>query len=205
MALTLRELATILNSGEITTVYLGGTESTDAVVKQGGLDTTNTRVTALENPSTESAEFVATSLASSQMPTGTDAALQIEFGAEQVEDNATIAANGTITFHTSEEYHIEMLLHLGRTGGSGTSEVFGRLLKNDVQIACVFHTRLDNADVVVPIHYTKKIAFEKDDTLKAQIIRDSGGNDSGGLISATPTANGWSLAPSACMTVTKHI
>ena len=59
------------------------------------------------------------SLATSQEPVGTDAPLQLEFGAAvgTVSDPVMLAADGTLTINSTGTYRIKVSTAAGRTGG----------------------------------------------------------------------------------------
>lgn len=198
-----KELATILNSGEINTIFLGGTASTDGVVKKSVTDAIDTRVTAIE--SSHTALIDAESAAASQQPSAVDTALQVEFGALQSTTDIDLAADGSITFKTAGKYIITTFFQYGRTGASGTSILFNRFLVNGTQAGSSLGAKVDNAEVLVPWSSSIQFTASANDVVTIEIIRDSTGNNSGGLFSATPTAAGWAAAPCAKIQIYKAI
>lgn len=219
-----RELSDILNSGEISTIYLGGTASTDRAVKQSALDATNanvttnttnvatnttdiaaidTRVTSIEDSHTRL--LLASSTASSQQPTGTDTPLQVEFGVAQSTTDIDISAAGAITFKTAGKYIISPFFQYGRTGATGTSVLLNRYLVNGTQIGASLGANLDNANTLVPWSSSVQFTANTNDVMTIEIMRDSAGNDSGGLFAVTPTAAGWNSAPCASIQIYRAI
>ena len=198
-----RELQTILNSGDINTIYLGGTTSEDKAVKKSELTALDTRVTAIE--SSHSVLLTATSTATSQQPSTTDTALQIEFGAAQVTTDIDIDVNGAITFKTAGKYILSPFFQYGRSGSTGTSVLFNRYLVNGVQAGSSLGAKIDNANILVPWSSSIQFTANANDVLTIEIIRDSTGNDSGGLFSSTPTAAGWNIAPCASIQIYKGV
>ena len=136
-----------------------------------------------------------------QQPSGTDTPLQISFGAAQ--DNATIDLNadGTITFLKDGLYNIVLDAEYGRTGASGDSELRFRALVNNSPQSPVVSARIDSANTRVPLFFTLLTNFVVNDTFKIQILRDSSGNDSGGLFTAASTPGDWEDSPSARISI----
>ena len=213
-----KELQTILNSGGLTTVYLGGTaldnkvvvrseisgiatNTADIATNTAGLVTLDTRVAVLEESHT--LLLNAASTATSQQPSATDTALQIEFGAAQTTDNIDIAVNGAITFKTAGKYIVSTFFQYGRSGSSGVSILYNRYLINGTQQGNSLGAKIDNADTLVPWSSSIQMTVNENDVLTIEMIRDSAGNNSGGLFAAAPTAAGWNQAPCAVIQIYK--
>lgn len=145
------------------------------------------------------------SSAASQAPTALDTSLQIEFGAGSVTTNATLAADGTLTFNTAGDYNVTIFLRFGRTSGVGTAIMLNRFLINDVQGLNSNAIKLNDADLIVPFSTSLVITATAGMTFKLQIARDSGGINNGGLFRVLPTVLAWNLAPSATIVVSKFI
>lgn len=191
-----RELQTILNSGELSTIHLGGTASADAVVKQSVLTALDIAKADKPNIALQSSELT------NQIPSALATALQVKFGAAVSNTVLTLGADGTITFLQSGHYHIETRLQVGRVGTTGTSLLLARCLKNDVQYGGGSAFKLDDAETLFPcvaiIHFDAAVY----NTLKFQIMRDPAGDNSGGLYFTDPS-DGWNNIPSANITITK--
>jgi len=203
MALPDQELQTILNSGGINTIYLGGTASTDKAVKNSELASVDTRVSAIE--ASHSVLLDAASTASSQQPTGLDTPLQVEFGPLQTTTDIDISAAGAITFKTAGKYIISPFFQYGRTGATGTSVLLNRYLVNGVQSGNTLSAKIDNASILVPWSSSIQFTASANDVLTIEIMRDSAGNDSGGLFAITPTVGTWNIAPSAAIQIYKAV
>ena len=147
--------------------------------------------------------IVGTSVAASQQPSSVDSALQVEFGPAQSTTNIDISAAGDITFKAAGKYIISPFFQYGRAGASGTSVLLNRYLKNGVQIGGSLASKIDNANTLVP--WSSSVVFEAEvnDVLTIEIMRDSTGNNSGGLFAVTPTAAGWAVAPCASIQIYK--
>lgn len=195
-----RELNTILNSGEILSIHLGGTSSDDTVLTKGEIET----LIEASKPPAEAIEIFGESSASTQEPTATDTPLQIEFGTMQSSSNVTLSADGSVTFTTEGEYHVSTLMHFGRSGGGGEAELFIRKLINGVVSGSVEHVTLDDTSFAFPHGVFQKQHFNQGDVLTYEIMRDSAGNNSGGLFARIPTLAGWNTAPTASITIIKH-
>ncbi|AHK11820.1 hypothetical protein S349_30 [Shewanella sp. phage 3/49] len=140
------------------------------------------------------------SLAATQLPTGLGVPLQVEFGAAQADENITLAANGAVTCLITETYAVRIKLQLGRTGASGTSIMFARILVNGVQVGVSQLSKLSTADNVTALDSRVLLPLTAGDVLTVQIIRDSAGTNFGGLYAAT-SSHGWVLAPTALLVI----
>jgi len=192
-----RELQQILNSGELDSIFLGGTGSGDSVVKQDALS-------ALDAAKSDK-PFIVLQISdeTNQLPSGLNTALQVKFGGVYaVNDWVSLAIDGTITFLRAGHYHVETRFQVGRVGTTGTSLLLVRCLKNDVQLGGGSAFKLADSEVLSPcsaiIHYDALV----NDTIKFQILRDAAGDNSGGLYVTDPS-DGWNIIPSANITITK--
>ena len=159
------------------------------------------------NPATLVVEelFHADSSAISQEPTTTDTPLQIEFGSAQfgATDPVMISAAGAITINEAGTYRFDLAGHYGRSGGAGVSNIFVVGLINGVYQHDSIASKLDDADVLLPFSSENWATLPAGAVLTYELIRDSSGNNSGGLFSATPTLAGWPTAHSAAVTVSR--
>ena len=148
----------------------------------------------------------ATSVASSQQPSGTDTPLQIEMGAAQGTgaDPVMVAVDGTITFNIAGTYRLDVSAHYGRTGGAGASFLMTRQLVNGVPNGNSLAARLDDADTLVPFSFESWFTAPAATELTFEVIRDSSGTDAGGLFQQTSSA-GWAPAPSFSLTVSRLV
>lgn len=149
-------------------------------------------------------ELEAVSLAADQNPVarGIANALKIEFGAAQGTggDPTMIDAAGKMTFNTAGLRRISLFFQAGRTGSSGTSLIFIRLLVNGVQNGRSVGFKFSNADDLEYIEVTNWFNVPASTTLEVEIMRDLSGSDFGGLVETAPTAEGagtWNTSPCA--------
>mgnify|MGYP003672594646 CR=1 FL=1 len=143
------------------------------------------------------------SLATSQEPTGLDAPLQIEFGVgvNSVTDPVMLSTAGALTINTTGTYRIKLSLAYGRTGGAGVSEMYFRALVNGVQAGQSVHARIGSADVYIPYSDEAWLTLPAGVVITYELLRDSVGNDSGGIYSGNPTLAGWNGNPCAAIRV----
>lgn len=143
---------------------------------------------------------------SDQNPTGTDAPLQLEFGAAQGSgsDPVQIATDGTITINNDRQYKFRLTLQYGRVAAGGVSLLFVRVLVNGTQSGNSLETKLDNTNVNNPTQISFSLDLVDTDEVTFEIVRDSTENDSGGLFTGSPTLP-WNDAPSASIIVSRGI
>ena len=142
-----------------------------------------------------------------QNPTGTDTPMQIEFGAAQntSSDPVELSATGAITINETDTYFIKVALQLGRAGASGTSRMFVRVLADGVQVGRSIFAKIDDAETTNYFDDDTRITLPAGTVLTFELIRDSSGNDSGGLVFADPTPVGWNNAASAFIRVERQV
>lgn len=145
------------------------------------------------------------STAATQNPSAVDTPIQIEFGAGSVTTNCTLASNGTLTFNVPGDYIITLFLRFGRTAGAGTSITLNRFLINGVQGLNSNAVKLPDQDSVIPFSTSLNLTATAGMTFQLQIMRDSAGNNNGGLTRILPTLAGWNLCPSATVVVSKFV
>ncbi len=134
---------------------------------------------------------------SSQVPTGVDSELQLEFGAAQSNTFLSLASNGNITVLTDGIYRINFTARLTRTSAVGTAELMVRLLVDDVEIfePVTFSLPDDNLSYTYSTFVEQELSIGQ--VLTAEIVRDSGGINNGSLEPFTTAVTGWSDSPSA--------
>lgn len=159
------------------------------------------------NPSTLNNVSISSSIegssTSNQTPSATDTALQVLFGAGSSNSDVSIASNGVITILNDGLYNLTINLNFGRTGTTGVAILLARILVNDVESGFVQATKIDTSANVNPVSLFSLRRFSANDTIKVQIVRDSGGNNDGGLIAVDPVIAGWGTSPSAAVRIQK--
>lgn len=145
----------------------------------------------------------AVSLAANQQPSATDSPIQLEFGAAQFSgsDPVSIDALGALTINTAGTYRIKISLAYGRTGGSGTSELYFRALVNGTQAGQSVHAKVGGSDVYIPYSDEAWLTVPAATVITYEMIRDSSGNNSGGVFAGNPITAGWNDNPCAALRV----
>lgn len=140
-----------------------------------------------------------------QQPSGLDSPLQIEFGSAQGSSNTPIelTVDGDILIHKVDQYKFRFFIQYGRTGSGGQSFLFFRFLIDGVQSGNSAFAKLDGTGDDLPLQIVIVMNLNAGQVVTAEIVRDSQGADSGGLIPETPTLGDWSIAPSASITVSR--
>lgn len=144
------------------------------------------------------------SIASSQQPSATNTPYQIEFGSAQSTTDVNVSATGVITFVTAGQYLVVRTLRVARTALTGVANLFVRHLIGGIQSGNSSCVSMDNNLDTVTLTSTIIIDAAAGSTMTTEIVRDSSGVNVGGLFSATPAASGWSVAPSASISVYKY-
>jgi len=147
----------------------------------------------------------ASSTASTQLPSGLDTPLQIEFGAAQSNDYVSLSAGGALTINTAGLYRLKVNAEIGRTGGSGTSHIFLRALLNGAQAGRSVAYLVSNADDNKSFTDEAWLSLPADAVITYEIMRDSAGNNSGGLYAASATTLAWNDAPTAALRVERFV
>lgn len=142
-----------------------------------------------------------------QNPVGTDNPLQIEFGpaVNNLTDPVQMDANGLVTINQTDEYAVSFFFEYGRSGSGNVSWLFWRLKVNGVQSGNSVFAKLDGSNDDVPVQFEIARKFNEDDFFTVELMRDSQGNNSGGLLSETPTPIDWNPAPSANIVIRRVV
>ena len=191
-----RELTNKLSSGELSEIKLGGTASGKSVTTIDFNDAKYATIVSLA--AGHSLQLSGYSTAASQEPTLVDTPLKIEFGAAQVTANIDLSATGDVTFKTARKYIIRTSFHYGRAGATGVSILYNRILVNGSQIGGSLSAKIDNANTLVPFSSTAIIDVLVGDIITFEIVRDSTGDNSGGIFIDNPTI-GWN--PAYCASI----
>lgn len=147
------------------------------------------------------------SLAVSQEPTGTGEAnsMAIEFGAAQgtISDPVQLSSSGVLTFNEAGLYRLKISIIYGRTGGGAAAKLRFRVLVNGVQAGQSVGAEIDNARVEIPFVDEAWLNIPVAGvTISYEIMRDSSGNDSGGVFQpeiTAATAPNWN--PATCASI----
>lgn len=142
------------------------------------------------------------STAATQLPAGLGSAMQIEFG-PAVGTGANpvmLSAAGAITINESGLYRFKVSVQYGRAGATGASIIFLRALVNGVQAGRSIATKVDNADSLINFSDEAWLFLPATTVITYEIIRDSAGDNSGGLYQTT-SSHGWNSSPTASLRV----
>lgn len=156
--------------------------------------------------------FDANSTELSQNPTGLGEsnAHQITFGPAllTVNDPVQMLADGTFRINEAGLYRAKISLVYGRTGSSGVSELRFRALVNGTQAGVSIGTKLVNANASIPYTDDAWIQLPAGTDITYEVMRDSSGADSGGLLVppiTAATAPSWNPATCAALRVERLI
>lgn len=144
------------------------------------------------------------SVAATQEPVTTDTPIQIEFGPAIDTTDASLAADGTVTINEDNIYIFKIILHFGRSGSPGTSELRFRALLNDLPVGHTEAIKLTDSDFVGRVFDYGELFLPAGTTLKYKMYRDSSGHDSGGLFQSLCTLAGWNDSPTATVIIQKR-
>ncbi len=139
------------------------------------------------------------SLAVAQEPTIVDTPIQVEYGAAQSVTDVSMAADGALTFNTTAKYQININAHYGRSGAAGVSLLLFRLLMDNVAFGKPLAAKVESSNILVPWSSTFIIQATAGQVLTSELMRDSTGDNSGGIYNVDPAVIGWDAA--ACITM----
>lgn len=142
---------------------------------------------------------------SDQAPTGLGVALQIEFGTAQTTPTFDLATDGTIECLVTDEYEMAMSFVVGRDGSAQEAQLYIRMLVNGVQLGSSRHAIIDSDRIEIPIEFNIQPALTAGDIITFEIIRDTDGNNSGGLTAGIPDVAGWNPSPSAFIQISRSL
>ena len=140
-----------------------------------------------------------------QNPSGTDNPLQIKFGSAQGSGATPLQldAAGAVTVNETGLYFVLVRFSVGRTSGTGVARVLFRQLVNGVQVGAGGSVNIGSADATLPAGSATFQQLTQGQVLTWECARDSSGNDSGGLLTFTPTTLPWTPSPSAFLVMNK--
>ena len=140
-----------------------------------------------------------------QLPSGLNSPLQVTFGGAQnsSSDPVMIDSLGNITFNEDGFYIVNGYGSVERQGSSGgVSILLFRGLLNGTQFTSTKGFHLDTPSLPSPYEVTFPFQANAGDILTFEIMRDSSGNNNGGLYPHI-NSGGWSNVPSSQIVVWK--
>lgn len=150
-------------------------------------------------------EVLRASSVAAQNPTAVDTPLQVLFGGAQnsASNPVMLSAAGVVTFNVAGNYAVRIKLQNARTGATGVSLLFSRILISGVQYGSPQAVRMDNATACFVTESRIVINAAAGQILTAQIMRDSNGANFGGLLPFPATVTAWGTSPSALIVVSR--
>lgn len=145
----------------------------------------------------------AESVAASQLPTGLDTPLQIEFGPAVTTTDASLSAAGALTINTTGTYRIKISVELGRSGGAGTSIMFLRALVDGAQAGRSIVYKISSATATNSFNDEAWLTLSAGTVITYEMIRDGAGSNDGGLYKDSTSVLSWNDSPSAALRVEK--
>jgi len=149
-----------------------------------------------------------------QQPSVRDTPLEIQFGAvfgTASDPVQTVARGGNseasiLRINEAGTYRIKTAIQYGRDTSSGTALLNFRALINGVQAGRSINQKLHNSNTTSLITDEAWLTLPAGIDVTYEVIRDSGGINSGGLIAGeTSGSTGWNLAPSCSLRVERWI
>lgn len=138
-----------------------------------------------------------------QEPDGTDNPLQVTFGPLQNVPEFSLSAAGLVTCLIAGSYNFVIKLEFGRATNPGVAIVVARFLFNGFPIGGVISATLPTISTVIPSSFLGTVPLSVGDTLAMELLRDSAGNDSGGLYPLDVTLAGWASSSSTSLVITR--
>lgn len=138
-----------------------------------------------------------------QNPSTEDTPLQVTFGSLGSNSNVSIASTGLVTILATGLYFITLNLNFGRSTDTDIALLFSRMYVNDAAIGFVQSCKLNASTETASINQSFLRAFTANDVFKVEIMRDSTGENDGGLVSLNPELTGWANSPSAAIRIQK--
>lgn len=165
----------------------------------GGVDTWRP---AYEVPTVRNVIAMEGGSTSDQVPSANDVEMDVSFGSSQDEEHVALDSSGTITIKTDGFYEFKFNFTFGRSGNSGTSNIFVRFLIDDNQVGFTEAIKLEGDGGVISSQFDLQRPMSAGNTCKVQLIRDSTSSADGGLVAIT-SPTGWVDVPSACVRVNR--
>jgi len=138
-----------------------------------------------------------------QDPTGLGVPLQVTLGDAQTTDYFDLDAAGNLTCLQTDEYTMRAKFTVGRESNTGESEIYTRGLINGVAVGHTSHTIIDNQRTEIPFDFEANGTLTAGDVVTFEIVRNTTGDDSGGLRVGVPAVAGWATSPSVRVLISR--
>jgi len=136
-------------------------------------------------------------------PSAVDTPVVASFGSTVSNADVTMDSSGVITINTDGYYEFTFNFNFGRTTSTSTAYVLARLLVNDAPFGFVQGCSLSSNNNSRPSQANLGMSLVDGDTLKIQVMRDSAGQNDGGLHPIAVVDAGWGDVPSYWARVVK--
>ena len=140
-----------------------------------------------------------------QLPSAVDTPLQVTFGPAQTITELDLDAAGTLTCLVAGWYTFLWNIRFGRTSGTGVAQLLYRVLINGTQVGNSISSNLTTSSDVTPFSVSAGLNLSVNDVVAAEVMRDSGGNNDGGLANFVPVLGTWVGSPSADLRIDKTV
>ena len=140
-----------------------------------------------------------------QDPPGLGITTQVTLGDVQSTPFFSVDALGNVTCLATDEYTLRSRVGLGREGVVGESQLYLRFLINGTPTAYSVVAILDNLRIEIPATFEGAFSLTAGDVLTFEMIRDTDGDNSGGLRAGIPDVVGWNPSPSVLLTITRFV
>ena len=146
----------------------------------------------------------------SQEPIGLGVAnaMSVYFGPDVITDDFTLLTVGGVTkltFLTAGLTRIKLALQFGRTGSAQISKLLFRILVNGTQGGRSITQFISDADDEQYLNDDNWVNIVPGVELEFQVIRDTSGNNSGGLFSFEPSEAGINRSPCAALRLERFV
>ena len=138
-----------------------------------------------------------------QNPTALDVPLQVVFGALQATTEFDMSAAGALTCNVSGTYHLLWNFRFSRTSSTGTAKLLLGFFLDGTQIGRTLSGTIEGAGDVFPFSLSVPLKLTAGQVLTISVMRDSTGNNDGGLAPFVPAVGGWSTSSSASTRIDK--
>lgn len=137
-----------------------------------------------------------------QIPAANDIPEEVSFGPEQGSSTSVVRmfSNGLLEFSSGGIFRISVTLNFG--GGVSGGRMFARGVLDGVKVG---HTMFANpaAEAIHEITQDFWLQVSQGSEFLVELVRNSGGGATGGLIGVVPTTVSWPASPSSSITVSR--
>lgn len=201
-----------LFSSEFEDVQLGNSQSLDVANASGSLMTRAQMDTRYVLQGGSISQIINTAYFTTQNPTGTNAPMQIIWSNADIitadinvlgAANATPVNRGKINFLAAGQFVVELTVSMSRTGAGGFSKLILVFRENGVNIASEVVAFLTSDEENAVYKSTTLADITAPTTWTMDLVRDSTGDNSGGLVQFDPALGGLPNVPGARLKIWK--